>query len=97
MKKIVLTISAIIALTISASAQKTTLFTIDKDCQEVVVAESMVFSNKIHELERIHKDTNPLLYAFVSKLVSIARDPNCTNEDYLQADKICRKVYKKSL
>lgn len=94
MKKIIITISAI-ALTISASAQKTTLFTIDKDCNDVVVAESWAFSNKIHELERISKDANPLLYCFVAKLVSIARDPNCTEMEYIETDKQVRKIYRK--
>lgn len=95
MKKIIITTISAFALTISASAQKTTLFTIDKDCEDVVVAESFAFSNKIHEVERIYKDTNPLLYCFVAKLVSIARDPNCTEREYLDADRQVRKIYRK--
>lgn len=94
MKKVIITISAM-ALTISATAQKTTLFTIDKDCEDIVVAESFAFSNKIHELERINKDANLLLYCFVAKLVSIARDPNCTEREYIDADRQVRKIYRR--
>ena len=95
MKKIIITTISAFALTISASAQKTTLFTIDKDCEDVVVAESWVMSNKVHEVERIYKDTNPLLYCFVAKLVAIARDPNCTEREYLDADMQVRKIYRR--
>lgn len=94
MKKIALTFAVAFA-TISATAQKTTLFTIDKDCEDVVVAESWAFSNKVHELERINKDTNPLLYCFVAKLVSIARDPNCTTSEYIETDRQVRKIYRR--
>lgn len=95
MKKIVITTISAMALTISATAQKTTLFTIDKDCEDIVVAESFAFSNKIHEVERIYKDTNPLLYCFVAKLVSIARDPNCTTSEYIETDRQVRKIYRR--
>lgn len=94
MKKIALTFAVAFA-TLSASAQRTTLFTIDKDCEDVVVAESFAFSNKIHEVERIYKDTNPLLYCFVAKLVSIARDPNCTTSEYIETDRQVRKIYRR--
>lgn len=94
MKKIALTFAVAFA-TISASAQRTTLFTIDKDCEDVVVAESWAFSNKVHEVERIYKDTNPLLYCFVTKLVAIARDPNCTEMEYIETDKQVRKIYRR--
>lgn len=94
MKKITLTFAVAFA-TLSVTAQKTTLFTIDKDCEDVVVAESWVMSNKIHEVERINKDANPLLYCFVAKLVSIARDPNCTEREYLDADRQVRKIYRR--
>lgn len=95
MKKIIITTISAMALTICASAQKTTLFTIDKDCEDIVVAESWTLSNKVHEVERIYKDTNPLLYCFVAKLVSIARDPNCTEREYLETDRQVRKIYKR--
>lgn len=94
MKKIALTFAVAFA-TLSATAQKTTLFTIDKDCEDVVVAESWVMSNKIHEVERINKDANPLLYCFVAKLVSIARDPNCTEIEYIETDRQVRKIYRR--
>jgi hypothetical protein len=94
MKKIIITISAM-ALTISATAQKTTLFTIDKECEDIVVAESWIMSNKVHEVERIYKDTNLLLYCFVAKLVSIARDPNCTEMEYIETDRQVRKIYRR--
>ena len=95
MKKITLTFAVAFATTISASAQKTILFTIDKDCQDIVVAESWAFSNKVNELERIYKDTNPLLYCFVAKLVAIARDPNCTEMEYIETDRHVRKIYRR--
>lgn len=94
MKKIALTFAVAFA-TLSASAQRTTLFTIDKDCEDVIVAESWAFSNKVHELERINKESNPLLYCFVAKLVAIARDPNCTEMEYLDVDRQVRKIYRK--
>lgn len=94
MKKIALTFAVAFA-TLSATAQLTTLFTIDKDCEDIVVAESWVMSNKINELERINKDTNPLLYSFVAKLVAISRDPNCTEREYLDADRQVRKIYRR--
>lgn len=95
MKKIALTFAVAFATTISAMAQRTTLFTIDKDCEDIVVAESWVMSNKVYELERINKEANPLLYCFVAKLVAIARDPNCTTSEYIEMDKQVRKIYKR--
>ena len=94
MKKITLTFAVAFA-TLSATAQKTTLFTIDKDCEDIVVAESWVMSNKVHEVERIYKDTNLLLYCFVAKLVAIARDPNCTEMEYIETDRQVRKIYRR--
>jgi len=88
MKKILLI--AVFA-TIVASAKSQTLYSVNG--KEIVISYSREGSDKIILIKKIKKQDNILLYCFVEKLQNIARDKSCKEEDFLETELECEKIY----
>ena len=77
--------------TIVASAKSQTLYSVNE--KEIVISYSREGSDKIILIEKIKKQDNILLYCFVEKLQNIARDKSCKEEDFLETELECEKIY----
>jgi hypothetical protein len=88
MKKILLI--AVFA-TIVASAKSQTLYSVNG--KEIIISYSREGSDKIILIKKIKKQDNILLYCFVEKLQNIARDKSCKEEDFLETELECEKIY----
>jgi len=77
--------------TIVASAKSQTLYSVNG--KEIVISYSREGSDKIILVEKIKKQDNILLYCFVEKLQNIARDKSCKEEDFLETELECEKIY----
>lgn len=77
--------------TIVASAKSQTLYSVNG--KEIVISYSREGSDKIILIEKIKKQDNILLYCFVEKLQNIARDKSCKEEDFLETELECEKIY----
>jgi len=76
---------------------KSLLFAIDIQTQEVIVSGSSKGSNKIDFIERIKKSDNDMLYNGVQTLTSISKSSNFDMAIFKSMDKVCQKIYSKHM
>ena len=76
---------------------KSLLFAIDIQTQEVIVSGSSKGSNKIDFFERIKKSDNDMLYNGVQTLTSISKSSNFDMAIFKSMDKVCQKIYSKHM
>ena len=74
---------------------KSLLFAIDIDTQEVIVSCSSKGSNKINFIERIVQSDNVMFYNAVQTLTSITKSSNFDMAIFKSMDKVCQMMYNK--
>ena len=74
---------------------KSLLFAIDVDTQEVIVSGSSKGSNKINFIERIVQSDNVMFYNAVQTLTSITKSSNFDMAIFKSMDKVCQMMYSK--
>ena len=74
---------------------KSLLFAIDIDTQEVIVSGSSKGSNKINFIERIVQSDNVMFYNAVQTLTSITKSSNFDMAIFKSMDKVCQMMYSK--
>ena len=74
---------------------KSLLFAIDIQTQEVIVSGSSKGSNKINFIERIVQSDNVMLYNAVQTLTSISKSSNFDMAIFKSMDKVCQMLYSK--
>ena len=74
---------------------KSLLFAIDIQTQEVIVSGSSKGSNKINFIERIVQSDNDMLYNAVQTLTSISKSSNFDMAIFKSMDKVCQMMYSK--
>ena len=74
---------------------KSLLFAIDIDTQEVIVSGSSKGSNKINFIERIVQSDNVMFYNAVQTLTSITKSSNFDMATFKEMDKVCQMMYNK--
>jgi len=74
---------------------KSLLFAIDIQTQEVIVSGSSKGSNKINFIERIVQSDNVMLYNAVQTLTSISKSSNFDMDIFESMDKVCQMMYRK--
>ena len=74
---------------------KSLLFAIDINTQEVIVSGSSKGSNKINFIERIKLIDNDMLYNAVQTLTSITRSSGFDMAIFKSMDKVCQMMYNK--
>ena len=74
---------------------KSLLFAIDIQTQEVIVSDSSKGSNKINFIERIVQSDNVMFYNAVQTLTSISKSSNFDMAIFKSMDKVCQMMYHK--
>jgi len=74
---------------------KSLLFAIDIQTQEVIVSGSSKGSNKINFIERIVQSDNVMFYNAVQTLTSITKSSNFDMAIFKSMDKVCQMMYLK--
>ena len=74
---------------------KSLLFAIDIQTQEVIVSGSSKGSNKINFIERIVQSDNVMLYNAVQTLTSISKSSSFDMAIFKSMDKVCQMMYSK--
>ena len=74
---------------------KSLLFAIDIQTQEVIVSGSSKGSNKINFIERIVQSDNVMFYSAVQTLTSITKSSNFDMAIFKSMDKVCQMMYSK--
>ena len=74
---------------------KSLLFAIDIETQEVIVSGSSKGSNKINFIERIVQSDNVMFYNAVQTLTSITKSSNFDMAIFKSMDKVCQIMYSK--
>ena len=74
---------------------KSLLFAIDIQTQEVIVSGSSKGSNKINFIERIVQSDNIMFYNAVQTLTSISKSSNFDMDIFESMDKVCQMMYRK--
>lgn len=74
---------------------KSLLFAIDIQTQEVIVSGSSKGSNKINFIERIVQSDNVMFYNAVQTLTSITKSSNFDMAIFKSMDKVCQMMYNK--
>jgi len=74
---------------------KSLLFAIDIQTQEVIVSGSSKGSNKINFIERIVQSDNVMLYNAVQTLTSISKSSSFDMAIFKSMDKVCQMLYSK--
>lgn len=74
---------------------KSLLFAIDIQTQEVIVSGSSKGSNKINFIERIIQSDNVMFYNAVQTLTSISKSSNFDMDIFESMDKVCQMMYRK--
>ena len=74
---------------------KSLLFAIDIQTQEVIVSVSSKGSNKINFIERIVQSDNVMFYNAVQTLTSITKSSNFDMAIFKSMDKVCQIMYSK--
>lgn len=74
---------------------KSLLFAIDIQTQEVIVSGSSKGSNKINFIERIIQSDNVMFYNAVQTLTSISKSSNFNMDIFESMDKVCQMMYRK--
>ena len=76
---------------------KSLLFAIDIQTQEVIVSGSSKGSNKINFIERIVQSDNVMFYNAVQTLTSITKSSNFDMAIFKSMDKVCQMMYSKHM
>ena len=71
------------------------LFAIDINTDEVIVSESQKRTNKIHFIERIKKSDNNMFFNAVVTLTSITKSSRFDVKIFTSMDKVCQMIYNK--
>ena len=74
---------------------KSLLFAIDIETEEVIVSDSPDGSSKINFIERIKRQDNDILYNAVATLTSITKSSNFDVAIFKAMDKVCQMIYDK--
>lgn len=74
---------------------KSLLFAIDIQTQEVIVSGSSKGINKINFIERIVQSDNVMLYNAVQTLTSISKSSSFDMAIFKSMDKVCQMLYSK--
>ena len=74
---------------------KSLLFAIDINTQEVIVSESSKGTNKINFIERIKQSDNYMFFNAVVTLTSIAKSSSFDARIFKSMDKVCQMIYHK--
>lgn len=74
---------------------KSLLFAIDSNTEEVVVSYSTKGSNKVNFVERIKRSDNEMFYHAVITLTSITKSNNFDQTIFKSMDKVCQMMYQK--
>lgn len=74
---------------------KSLLFAIDIQTQEVIISGSSKGSNKINFIERIVQSDNIMFYNAVQTLTSISKSSNFDMDIFESMDKVCQMMYRK--
>jgi hypothetical protein len=74
---------------------KSLLFAIDSNTQEVIVSDSSNGSNKINFIERIKQSDNDMLYNAVQTLTSITKSSSFDAKIFKSMDNVCQMMYGK--
>tara|TARA_B100001113_G_C20715098_1_gene451115 strand:+ start:126 stop:389 length:264 start_codon:yes stop_codon:yes gene_type:complete len=74
---------------------KSLLFAIDINSQEVIVSESSKGTNKINFIERIKQSDNNMFFNAVVTLTSIAKSSSFDERIFKSMDKVCQMIYHK--
>ena len=74
---------------------KSLLFAIDIDTQEVIVSGSSKGSNKVNFIERIVQSDNIMFYNAVQTLTSITKSSDFDMAIFKSMDKVCQMMYNK--
>lgn len=90
-------IDVVIITKIITRMNKTILFAIDLQTEEIIVSESQKGSNKVNSIERIPRSTNESLYNAVVTLSSITNAPNFEVSVFKAMDKVCQLIYNKHI
>jgi hypothetical protein len=74
---------------------KSILFAVDPNAEEVIVSETSKGSNKIDFIERIRRQDNVILYNAVVTLTSLTNATNFDTSIFKAMDKVCQRIYDK--
>ena len=74
---------------------KSLLFAIDINTQEVIVSESAKGTNKINFIERIKQSDNYIFFNAVVTLTSITKSSSFDARIFKSMDKVCQMIYHK--
>ena len=74
---------------------KSLLFAIDIQTQEVIISGSSKGSNKVNFIERIAQSDNVMFYNAVQTLTSISKSSNFDMDIFESMDKVCQMMYRK--
>lgn len=74
---------------------KSLLFAVDINTEEVIVSDSSKGSNKINFVERIKRSDNEMFYNAVLTLTSITKSSNFDEAIFKSMDKVCQMMYNK--
>ena len=74
---------------------KSLLFAIDTNTEEVIVSDSLKGSNKIKFIERIKRSDNDIIYNAVQTLTSITKSTIFDAATFTSMDKVCQMMYNK--
>ncbi len=74
---------------------KSLLFAIDINTQEVIVSESAKGTNKINFTERIKQSDNYIFFNAVVTLTSITKSSSFDARIFKSMDKVCQMIYHK--
>ena len=74
---------------------KSLLFAIDINTQEVIVSKSSKGTNKINFIERIKQSDNDMFFNAVVTLTSITRSSSFDAIIFKSMDKVCQMMYHK--
>ena len=71
------------------------LFAIDINTEEVIVSESYKGTNKINFIERIKQSDNDMFFNAVVTLTSITKSASFDAKIFNSMDKVCQMMYQK--
>jgi hypothetical protein len=74
---------------------KSLLFAIVINTEEVIVSDSSKGSNKVNFIERIKRSDNDMFFNAVQTLMSITKSSNFDALIFKSMDKVCQMIYNK--
>lgn len=76
---------------------KSLLFAIDINTEEVIVSDSSNGYNKVNFIERIKRSDNDMFFNAVQTLTSIAKSSSFDVKIFKSMDKVCQMMYDKHI